>query len=1125
MARLTAEQEKVVLHDSGNILVTASAGSGKTHTMIERVIRLVTEQKATVKEILAVTFTEMAALEMKEKLKSALIKKIAKDGNRVLIEQVNEVSTADISTLHSFCGKLIRTYFFKVGLSPDFKICDQSQADIIKSEAIDLAFKHFYDSGEEWFINLVDRFAQSRADSSLKKLVLSAHEFASSEADPEVLLNKHLTNYTVDGYEKIKARYKQYLNKQLISIKNDAVSAQIFFKTEGLKKATALADSMIQTLDALISAPDLSILKMVNGFKVTMNFDSNLTPIQLEYKELLNSCKARLNKKLDKFAETYFNDLADEKTLQENLTNTDNFVKLIRKFSEIYTALKREENLLDFNDLEHFALNILYDEQLAKDIRSKYKFIFVDECQDTNGVQDKIISSISNDNLFMVGDIKQSIYGFRGCRPEIFSAKTKKMQDEGQAVVRLNDNFRSAKTVIKSVNDIFDFCMTEEFFGEEYSKTSRLKFGGGYPEGADGRTDFTYLHVADKNKIEETPRIYDVLEDNIEDADEDACSVATLVTELINQELTKTYYDVKEGKEKQVTYGDIVILTRNKKTDYVQGLVKGLKRHDIPVASEVKENVCDFPEIAMLVNALKLVDCFNQDIPLASTLRGPIGSFSDEDLFEIATYFRDSESANSKELGFVDAFNYYINNADTPLKQRLVEFKEYIDKLRFLADFIGAKGVLQKLVLDKNLEGCFYAQRGGKLKVQRLNRFISASADGGKLLSVKEFISKAQDDENNAEAFGFTDGVEEDTVRVMTIHASKGLEFPVVIVCGLEKVLSAKDETQSILFSREFGFALKSFDDKERTSKTTILRGLIKEIMADERVREEMRLFYVATTRATYSLRLACCGKKESRRDVFTGADKFIDFIPKNFPMTTIEEENLRFNNLTKDTRTVIIASADEQVVERMKKDFSFRYPFILDTALPLKTTVTKANKQAYDEEQEKPIVLFEEHSTDIERGITAHKILELLDFNFDKPFDAQVLEMIERGEVLKEQVDRLDLERIKKALADDVFKGLKDSKLYREKSFLVQVPASKVIPTATEEGVLLQGIIDLLCIDADGARVIDYKYSSLKSDALKEKYQKQLDLYAFAVEKVLKIKVKEKRLVNLFTGETVKMP
>lgn len=1116
MPNLTKEQERIVNHQSGNILVSASAGSGKTHTMIERVIKLVTERKAEVKEILAVTFTEMAALEMKEKLKKALEKTIIEREDRSLVEQMADVHTADICTLHSFCAKLIRNYFFKVGLSPDYAICDQAQADILKNESIDATFKQFYERKEGWFLTMVDRYAQKRTDTGLKEIVLSAYDFCMSEAEPETILQKHKENYSAEGYACIKASYKEFLNREMRLIIADVISAKKVFDRDGLKKASSLCEVLYDNAQAIVDDAGFDALYIHQSLNVRFDFERKMTDEQLGYKQLVVDCKTRYEKAVKQFSSA-LEYACENDGLNACMQDTENFVKLIRAFNENYERAKREDNVLDFNDLEHFTLEILKDEQIVNDIKNKYKYVFVDEYQDTNGVQEKIISTVSNDNLLMVGDAKQSIYGFRGCRPELFTHKATQMERDGQAVVRLNDNFRSAKEVVEMVNKIFDYCMVEEFFGEDYKQTSRLKFGGKFTENAVGRARFSFLKTEGKKKKKEEPRVYDLVENLGEVLDEETSSTASLITKIINEELGKTYYDVKEQCFKNVQYKDITILARTKKSAYVQNLVRGLKQHGIPISSEVKESVLDYPEIAMLVGALKLIDCFALDVPLATTLRGPIGDFSDEQLMDIVTFYE--ESTADKRAGFATAFNYYLLNAKTELQTKLKEFKSYIEQLRYLGDYVGAQGVLKKLVLDKNLEAHFLAQPNGKARAKRLNRFLLASLEGGRVLSIKDLLNKV---EQSPDAFGFADCEQENDVKVMTIHASKGLEFPVVIVCGMEKGLNTRDSVSPVLFNRQYGFAVKSFDDENRRSKETALRGLVKMLMEEERVREEMRLLYVATTRATYSLHLTYCGSAEHRRHRFVGADRFMDYIPKGLELDIVEEQDLRFVNKAKDTRTVIIADEDKTQVESMIQRFNFQYPFAQDTTLPLKTTVTKANQKKTDEEEPKSLVLFSQDSTDTEKGIIAHKILEHYDFCSNKGLLNQVQEMVDGGVLLEKEVKDVDLNRLEKAINGLNLTNLKNSKFFREQSFIVQLPANMVLPTETTESVLVQGIIDLLIVDDDGARIIDYKYSVKSKDRLVATYKKQLDLYAYAVEKVLGLKVKEKTIVNVYTGETI---
>ncbi|MBQ3116470.1 MAG: UvrD-helicase domain-containing protein [Clostridia bacterium] len=1120
MPKLTLEQQRIVNHQAGDILVTASAGSGKTHTMIERVIKLVTEGKADVKEILAVTFTEMAALEMKEKLKKALNDAIVATGDKKLLEQIADVHTADICTLHAFCAKLIRNYFFKVGLSPDYGISDQAQADIIRSECIDATFKQFYEKKEKWFLTMVDRYAQKRTDTGLKEIVLSAYDFCMSEADPETILQKHKENYTKQGYERIKESYKDFLDREMRAIRADVYTAKKVFDRDGLTKSSKLCEVLFEYTDAIIDDSGFGALLKYKEITTRFDFDKKLTEEQLEYKQMVTDCRDRYKKVVKQYLSAVEKYFGEEDDLESCMQDTENLVNLIRAFGKNYETAKREENLLDFSDLEHFALKILEDEEITSDVKSKYKYVFVDEYQDTNGVQDKIISTVSNNNLLMVGDAKQSIYGFRGCRPELFTNKSSQMERSGQTVVRLNDNFRSARAVVNMVNRIFDFCMVEEFFGEEYSQTSQLRFGGLFPEQAEGRAKFSFLKRDGAKKKQEEPRVYDLIEDLGGTFDEDISSTASLITKIINEELQNTYYGVKSDSFKPVQYKDITILARTKKSAYVQNLVRGLKRHGIPVSSEVTESVCDYPEIDMLVNALKLVDCFVLDVPLATTLRGPIGGFTDEELLDIVTFF--DESGGDKRSGFAVAFDYYLVNAKTTLQSRLSEFKKYIEELRYLSDYVGAQGVLKKLVLDKDLEACFLSWSNGKARAKRLSRFLLASCDGGRILSVKEFLSKV---EQSPDAFGFADCEQENDVKVMTIHASKGLEFPVVIVCGMEKGLNSRSGTAPVLFNRKYGFAVKSFDDAKRSSKETLLRGLVQKLMEEERVREEMRLLYVATTRATYSLHLTYCGRKENRRRRFVGAEKFMDYIPKDLELDLVEEQDLSFTDLSRGTRKVIIADTDQSKVEEMRNRFGYVYPFEVDTTLPLKTTVTKANQKNMDEDQAKSVVLFNQEGMDTEKGVTAHKILELYDFCSGEGLFTQVQTMIEAGELTAEKVADVDLNRIKSAIDSPAFKGLEKSQLFREQSFMVKLPANMVLDVDTSESVLLQGIIDLLVLDSDGARILDYKYSKKSAESLVATYKKQLDLYAYAVEKVLGVKVNEKTIVNVYTGQTVKIP
>ncbi len=1121
----TPEQRDIIAHDYGDIMVSASAGSGKTHTMILRIVRLLTERKASIKQILAVTFTEASASDMKEKLKGALAKKI-NEGLDFLSSELVEVAGADISTIHAFCARLLRQYFFAVGISPDFKIADEDQALTLRTESINKTFKEFYASGDVDFCTLIDRYRKFRSDGNFKNYILQAYNYVLSEKNYEEFKNRCLENYSEGGFDGLKAEYKKYLNKSLASIIVRLNRAIEGFNEMGNAPAQQFCTEVLERAQSLLDA-DLYAIKDYKGIGFRANFGRKLDEEGLYYKSLGSSAY----KDFKELIEEYDGYLCDERTDREGFSvlraHTTAFFKVLDRFMQHYASLKREENLMDFGDLEHFALSALRDESVRKAVKEKYKFIFVDEYQDVNGVQDEILSLISSDNTFMVGDLKQSIYGFRGCRSEFFWEKWKKMSENGQITRELNKNFRSSKAVVNTVNEIFSFCMTEEFSGIDYLK-SKLIYGGLYAEGFDGRSTLHFLSGGAKSsRQKEEPRIYDVMEELQKAEQNEECSaISTLIAKIIREELGKTYFDDKEQKEKQVTFSDIVILARNRDNKYISDLVSGLIKQNLPISSEVKENVCDYPEIKTLIHALRLVDCFRQDVSLVATMKSPIGDFSEEDLSEIALYYSDNFKCN-QELhgtrgGFSDAFFYYIENAETPLKDRLVEFVNYFNKVRYISDFIGASGTLKMLTEDCDYENYLLCSQGGDGKVRRLFGFIATAETAGKILTVREFIKKI---DSAKDAFKIPPTADENTVKVMTIHASKGLEFPVVIVCGLERTANTRDEREETLKDRRYGFGVRLYDDEYRTVKETLLRGVMVAKKKEELVKEEMLLFYVATTRAKYSLHLTFEGKEDGRSDFFVGAKRFWDYIPKSIRATDHDAERIVLDNLKKERRQILIGRADETEEKAMRENFAFKYPFLSDTVLPLKNTVTSATRELSDklyitEPKESEIP----RETDVERGITAHKILQYLDFGRLNEFDKMISEMMNCGIIDKVQVEKLDIARVERAVKGGELGEIKDYRLYREKDFILEIQADKVFKTDSKEKVLLQGVIDLLAIKDGRAVVVDYKFSSLNADNLRLKYKLQLDLYAYAVQKLLGVKVDKKIILNLYTGESVRV-
>ena len=1105
------EQKEAVYYDGGNILVSASAGSGKTFVMIQRLIRLITEGKAKVDEVLAATFTEAAAADMKEKLKKALMDE-AEKGNEKIADELNKVATADICTLHGFCGRLIRTYFFAADVAPDYAVADESEAAALKKESIDETFRAFYNEKDAGFLKIVERYRSGRKDDALKGVILTMYDFCTSEKDPERLLSAYAENYTESGAKRFIGIFEKRLKKTAEFIAAEFTDLKYRCECAGFS-AGAEQCSLFSEIAAQVARGGAETAKTYGGARALPPLTNKKPKEGAEtLKEDIKKVKARLKALCDFACGTEI----DRAALSELYESGGVFGRIVSRFAEIYGKKKRENNLLDFDDLERCALIALKNDDVRAAVRKKYKYVFVDEYQDVNGVQEEIISAVTDNNLFMVGDAKQSVYGFRGCRAEIFEGKEKTVEKEGGKAIRLNYNFRSADNVIDFINRVFDFCYIPEYTGVDYKRDARLKSGGIYPENAKGRAELHRLNKPKKESgVSPSPHLYNILDEAFRAEEKETAAVAGLIADIINDELGGKYYDLKTEKFLPVKMRDIAVLTRAGDSVYVKNIVEGLSARGIRVVSGVAQNICDFPEIKTLIHVLKLVDCFILDAPLCGTLLSVIGGFSEEDLTDVALYYAN----DGKRGGFYDAFLYYIENADTPLAKRLIKFKEYFDDLRYLADFKGAKGVLDKVISDSGYENCLLAEPDGDEKVRRLYKFLAETKNGDRLRTVSEFLLMT---ENSREAFEIAGGGDEDAVHITTIHSSKGLEFPVVIVCGLEKPFNRKDESKPVICDRDEGFFALSYDDETRATATTGYREILKIKMRDTAIKEEMRLFYVALTRAQYSLHLVFESATDARSDVFsetfTESACFLDFVPFDLPVTVHEPTTCSLTETRRKARQIIVAKPDETRREKMARDFAFVYPHLAETTLPLKNSVTAALK---NKAEFYPVhTLFSDDVSDPERGVIAHKIMEHYDFGGE--FYPQIEKMKERGIVTAEELSKINLDRIKAAAESAALRRIAGKKLYREQSFIVNIAAKRVFDTESEEDVLLQGVIDLLAVSGDCAEIVDYKYSSQSGESLKRRYGEQLNLYAYAVERALGLKVIGKTIADILTGETV---
>lgn len=1125
----TPDQRKAVIAEGRNVLVSASAGSGKTFVMIERVIRLIVEGKAEVEEILAVTYTTAAAEEMKQKLVKAIIAEInaGRDAARFR-KALSEVPTASISTFHSFCANLIRTYFYALDVDPSVSVADENQAGELKNKALDSLFESLYETRDEDFLYLVRIMGRSRGDDSLKETVKKLYEFASSEKSAEEFLTKAAENITEKSFYKSENElygiFAAYI-KELIRIGENLTSLAANY---GYAVYVEYVGELLVKLKTCLNAKDFRSLIKAAGLSVpkaprtTSKDDEDLAA----YKGKLEYFKKKCKDVYDDIREASPND-DEEKDLSEYLSTaraTKALCRLTIDFGKEYARLKADAAALDFADLEHFAYRLLSENpDVLSAVKQKYKYVFADEYQDVNGIQEAILSLISSDNAFMVGDVKQSIYAFRGCNPDIIAAKFERYERGEGETVSLDANFRSTDAVLAAVNKTFSPIMTKDFGGTDY-KNNPMTGSGKYPQGY-GETILIEIPEAEKEKTIKGG-VYDIVDDVNAPAPKAAFAEGAVVANIVRKEAGGKVYDLKAKREREVTPKDFAVLTRNS-SGFPTEIVRHLKRNDIPVSSSAKNPVGDYPEIKLLKDLLKIIVRFADDAPLFACLKSAIGGVSEAEAAEIKraayaaiTSDTGDKPAATKKPTFADCYRWYLlSGEDENIRNKLKNFDEYISKIRLLSGFENAGEILSRVLSETGLDLEILSQKNGEIRLSRVERFIAEAGSGENGLSVSKFLTRAESDDGDV-SVGSSDG--DDSVTVTSMHASKGLEYPIVILAGLGKRFNLDDTKKEILTDRYEGIALKFYDEESKRTKITLPRAAFKERARLNAIKEEMRVFYVAMTRAECKLYLVTSEPVEENDD-FTSilfANKFSDFIKTKYFDKKITADDTEIGD-GEDVREVYISKDRPALTDLIRKNLSFIYPYEEDVNLPVKRAVTSLAEDATTDDDEMTEIRLPVDKTTRERGIAYHAFLQHADSFYE---DAGVLfEKIKTGKKLTdEQLALLSEEKLRKILRAPLFEEIRGYKFYKEQPFIAQMAANEISNTNATGDVLVQGIIDLLAVKGDKAIIVDYKYSKKSISHLKETYAYQLALYKKAVEKTLKLKVEKTILFNLNTVESI---
>ncbi|MBQ7453178.1 MAG: UvrD-helicase domain-containing protein [Clostridia bacterium] len=1136
MSKWTKSQEFAIKKRDENLLVSAGAGSGKTSVMIARIVDLVSKEKVPIENFLVVTFTRASATDMKNKLISELEKM---QDDAFVLEQIENVGTSDVSSLHSFCARLLKTYFYQIGLDPSFVVLDEVEMKAISNKALGKLMEESANNGDAEMFELADVLNKNRNEDGFGEAIVKFSEFLKSLNDPQ--------SWFDDCIEKC---YCSNLEKNICArILND--------------KAVAIFERYMHSFNAfakqIADFDDKPLLKYVENLQFIANLVSQSSSIRCNFdnlmgildfgrmpskvanelvdiKEQIKRCKDAFQRNISDLKKAWGQENFDTLVadIEINKRRVITLKRLALRYDELLSEQKSMKGGLDYNDLEICTLKLLENESVVNALKEQYKYIFVDEYQDISPIQEKIIQTIAGkDNRFMVGDIKQSIYRFRLCDPDIFLAKYNQYKaGSGLAeAVDLNENFRSHYKILDFCNFIFSKCYTKSFGGLSYEVNGKMVFGPEqkWENQAGGNTVGVYFNdttsLKAKEDIEEKDlTLYSVKNHEYVDTNDIgvAKAEASVIYNKISELVGTKIYDVKQGRLRPLKFSDFVVLLASR-GPYLRDFVKALKDLGVPVASDYSEDVLQDDDILAILNLLKIVDNMADDYSLISVMVSKLFAFSYNELAEIKRHFQ-------KTQYFYEIFvNFDKNcNISQKLKAKVVDFLQKIAVLKKYSQIMPVNLLMEKVKQMFNIELLLLASADRIQKKQRFARFEQTFGE----ISLAEYLQNLENSSITCEAVP-----EGDAVRVMTIHGSKGLEFPVVFVANCGKQFSGESWKSDLLFSKDYGVGLKFYDKDFRYKTENLVRSAIRIVEEYKTKEEQLRLFYVALTRAVNYLFVIASGEADEVENYYPNeyARSFLDWLApaildkfdgknslKNIADVKIYDAKSVVDRFCKkEAAQVLFSEKNEEKIDKLQKYYKKQLEN-RGEKYPAKTSVTRLNQQ---EEQVVP-VLFDENekgfSADL--GTAYHKVLQYANFSEQNLDDVNNLVSKLQKDCkidnnLAKSIDGCVVLKAIKTMASIIRSG---DAVHREQEFLLAYdPLTKSVSTGGEF-MVVQGVCDLVIERDKDIVIVDYKLSGKNAGQLKETYAEQLRLYAIAMEKAFGKKVSEKYILKLSTSELV---
>lgn len=1179
----TSEQKKVIDLRDRDILVSAAAGSGKTAVLVERIVNriCVDNPPVDIDRMLVVTFTKAAAAEMRERVSRAIDSlKEQKPDDENLQRQSTLVHNALITTIDSFCLFVVQNNFAQLNLDPDFRIGDQAELKLMLKDALAQVFEDNYAREDnEAFINLIDTYSKGRNDSAVRQMVEDIYYKAGSSSWPRKWMNSLLRLYDIKSAKQLEdseiikeiVDYSRVLLEEAVqelTMAKDLASA-----TPGLEKYALTLSEDIALFDGMADVTGyVGMQEFLNKISfgriaVIRKFDGDE-----KKKERVKSMRDATKKKVDGIKQKYFG--MSIELMYEQLERQRPFVKeLIRLSLEFYDAMeavKTRKRVFDFSDIEHFALRILVDEQTleptetAREFSKHFEEIMIDEYQDSNQVQEDILTAISREhqgvgNMFMVGDVKQSIYRFRMARPELFMEKynTYTSDDSAHQRIDLHKNFRSRNEVLDFTNDIFYKIMAADLGNVQYDDDAALYPGASYPKET-MRPELLLVDYKDEDLSE-------IIEDKVQI---EALLIANRIRSLMENGMVT---DKKTGQLRAVQYRDIVILSRSVAT-WGNTVAAVLKDCDIPAHVESNTGYFSSYEIQVILSMLRILDNPLQDIPMAAVLASPIVGMDDEELAQIRSAF--------KGVSFAQAALSAMAGEDGYEDEKLKAFALVFERLRGAVADTPIHELLYRMLDETGFYRYASAMPAGKRRRQNIDMLIEMAAAYEKtsykgLFHFVRYIDiqqKYEIDYGEADTAGEND----DVVRIMTIHKSKGLEFPVVFVSGLGKGFNTQDTKSDLVIHEKLGLGLVEKTKSPRTKRPSLIRNEIESRIKRENLGEELRVLYVALTRAkekiilTGGLSNAQKSFEKYRGNVNAnqpisfgqreGVGCYLDWVipamlsyPDKYTVSTVDATefaartamDMAANDISKAQLIGHISAADETKAKELAEEFDFEYAYASDITKKSKYSVSELKHDSmvekYDSterEAERPKFLLEEKETYVPdfarddeaggasneskepknaagvnqgalRGTAVHRVMECLDFK--SLCDIDTKDHVAVSAFVKKSMD----EMLKKGLITDDMYRLTRPKLIEQ--FISSDVAARMAQADKRgdlykekpfvmdyEGVLVQGIIDVFWLENDKIVLLDYKTDRVNAaKELIDRYSTQLKLYADALGRI----------------------